>query len=859
MKFLQGHFQILQHLHPQPVVQQNTAYLCLDYQFDTSQSVLTKNMVHQMAAPYRPQQPQQVADMVRRLEASKGKSHKDKRGFACQSSKFKVEGTPISVNAWRMQDWDYKKPNLPTYARGIFTTTNSAGAAEIVTRGYDKFFNTTEVPETEWRNIERDTRGPYELSVKENGCIIFISGLEDGTLLVCSKHSTGRRRDTEFSHAQVGEKWVDRHLQTVGRTRQQLARRLREMNATAVAELCDDDFEEHVLEYRPETAGLYLHGINLNLPEFATYPHPLVDQFADEWGMKRTMFVLKDDIKEVKTFLDNIAETGNYAGRDTEGFVVRCQSKANTGEWHDWFFKYKFDEPYLMYRQWRECTKAIISGKQPRYKKHKKITADYIDFARQILHGNKELARQYMANHGIIKMREDFLASRGLKGSDIIKWEAEQDEAGDDEAVKDIVLVPVATIGCGKTTVGLALGKLFGWGQVQNDNITAKRGKPQIFATACAEALTESPAMIADRNNHQRRERKQLMEDLGKIVPTARFVCLHYVHDDPDSIRRVTQERVLSRGDNHQTIQAGSKGPGAIIEIMEGFMQRFERVRPHEQPDSMFDSVIDLNVIASSRENLETVVKSLYQDYPGLFGSQEMPGPDELDAAIESAMHDYTVDIKHEIKGRDDRPSKGSNGMSPQPNGGSKPKERKLEYFAVQLPVGQVNAVLEDTFNAAKHNVARMYSTLQERKRIQTEFHVTLIHRASSNEHPEEWQRLSDLHTKAMATQTERPAQNSGPRIGVSKVRLERIVWDGRVMAFVVRLGPAEGSEQFTSISKTAHITVGTTSPAIKPVESNSMLAKWLQEGSGENGIMEVAVNGNVELDGTVRAVLQSR
>jgi tRNA ligase len=37
-------------------------------------------------------------------------------------------------------------------------------------------------------------QGPYELSVKENGCIIFISGLEDETLL-CSKHSTGVRQD----------------------------------------------------------------------------------------------------------------------------------------------------------------------------------------------------------------------------------------------------------------------------------------------------------------------------------------------------------------------------------------------------------------------------------------------------------------------------------------------------------------------------------------------------------------------------------------------------------------------------------------------------------------------------------------
>ena len=55
----------------------------------------------------------------------------------------------------------------------------------------DKFFNTNEVRETAWDFIQERTKGPYELSLKENGCIIFISSLEDGTLLVCSKHSTG--------------------------------------------------------------------------------------------------------------------------------------------------------------------------------------------------------------------------------------------------------------------------------------------------------------------------------------------------------------------------------------------------------------------------------------------------------------------------------------------------------------------------------------------------------------------------------------------------------------------------------------------------------------------------------------------
>ncbi len=84
--------------------------------------------------------------MLRGLEGNKGKaSSKGKGGFSCKKSTFPVEGSKITVASWRMQDWDYKKPNLPTYARGLFTTRNSKDQPEIVVRGYDKFFNHGEV------------------------------------------------------------------------------------------------------------------------------------------------------------------------------------------------------------------------------------------------------------------------------------------------------------------------------------------------------------------------------------------------------------------------------------------------------------------------------------------------------------------------------------------------------------------------------------------------------------------------------------------------------------------------------------------------------------------------------------------
>ncbi|KAF1911683.1 tRNA ligase-like protein [Ampelomyces quisqualis] len=840
-------------------------------------------MAHRDTAPYAAQDPGEITALVHSLEAHKGK--KGKGGFSVKKHTFELPNGR-TVDSWKMNDWDYKKEHLPTYARGLFTYQNLEGNQEIAVRGYDKFFNHGEVRKTEWKNVIQDTRGPYELSVKENGCIIFVSGLDDDTLLVCSKHSTGARGDSELSHACAGEKWVERHIATVGKKKEDLARTLRSMNATLVAELCDDDFEEHVLAYTPEQAGLYVHGINLNLPGFATYPGHLVDRFADEWGMKKVVYVMEDDINKVRKFLDQVAETGNYNGRDTEGFVIRCQARegASGNTYADWFFKYKFEEPYLMYRQWRECTKALISGKPPRYKKHEAITKEYLDYARKKFVQNPELAKSYSLNHGIIKLRDEFLAFRGTTGADIIREELKNGPVESKKAVRNIVLVPVATIGCGKTTLALALVKLFGWGHYQNDNVKAKKGRGQIFADTISSLLITNPVVIADRNNHQKRERDQIITDISKTVPDARFVALHYVHDrsNYDRIRDATRKRVLDRGDNHQTIQAGSKGSGEIIEIMEGFMHRFQPVEPNDGPDALFDLIINLDPTVDSRENLEVIIGQLFETYPALFEAQEMPTDIDMDAAIEWAMNDYTPDFKMDLSrgGGNDKGAQNFNNnqirqnMQRYENNGrkhsqqvAKPKKApRMEYFSVRLNNSRVSSILDTLFNDKDPATSRMYNQLKQSRRVQNEFHVTLMHRASAADNQTYWDKLMKLHE---ASQQTAATGSWEPELGKCNVHMERVIWDDRIMCFVIRLdgsstlqttveaGTSTEELVFESVNPVAHVTVGTVSPNVKPKESNDLLQRWLNEGSGgQTGIGEMQVKGNIVLEGSVRGVL---
>jgi tRNA ligase len=358
-----------------------------------------------------------------------------------------------------------------------------------------------------------------------------------------------------------------------------------------------------------------------------------------------------EDIETVKTFLEGVAETGAYNGRDVEGFVIRCKARADSqSKYSDWFFKYKFEEPYLMYRQWRECTKALISGKTPKYRKHIEITKDYLLYARTKLAENSAMAKDYQANHGIIKLRNDFLKEKNIKGSDIIREEYSRMGAAPEETSKDIILVPIATLGCGKTTIAVALQTLFGWGHVQNDNIVGK-GRPPRFTKEILGLLNEVPVVFADRNNAQKHERNQIIGDVQMTHPHVKLVALNFVHSPEtiDKIRQVTQDRVLARGDDHQTIQATSDFK-KVVGIMEGFINRFEPLNPLAAPDNGFDAFIDLDPTVESRENLEAIVGQLHNLYPKLFS--DMPSSEDLDNAIDTALNEYRPDIKHTIPDR---------------------------------------------------------------------------------------------------------------------------------------------------------------------------------------------------------------
>ncbi|ODQ78403.1 hypothetical protein BABINDRAFT_162638 [Babjeviella inositovora NRRL Y-12698] len=787
-------------------------------------------------------------------------------------STYTVFDTAHQLTGWKFNEFDYNKESivLPIRARGFFTEEN-----RIAVRGYDKFFNVGEVSTTQLQWLSENTSGPYELTLKENGCIIFISGLADGSIVVCSKHSTGYRPDLERNHALAGQKALEAQLAASGKSVKELALQLHTLNVTAVAELCDDAFEEHVLEYKSEELGLYLHGLNFNTIEFQTYPIDLIAEFAAAWGFIPTKFITKTDFSELFRFLEECAETGSYEGRAVEGFVIRAKAHGA-----DHFWKYKFEEPYLMYRQWREITKGYLQqSKKPlsitllikKSHKHKRVSAQYLIFIIPELERDPALRDGFLQGHGIIELRNRFLTHMGQSGIQLANQEgsdadltAELDRlsieharntgTSDLQIVTKYLIIPVATVGCGKTTTALTLTKLFPWGHIQNDNLSSPAASKLV--KGALSLLQTHPAVVVDRNNHMCRERAQLFGDFenfkeqffpakeyrskGQLVEF-KYICLNFISGNPhdQDLWSTTEKRVVERGDNHQSIRLSVTGQDQLHMIMKGFINRFQPLNPKRKPDSAFDEVVDLRVGSdSSLENTVTVLNRLAKIFPELVPA--VPARAAIEAAFGKSLT-YVPEKKKNVKEK---------------------REARVQYYAISVPQeveARVEALLRKQ-SATNPAGLHFYDSLKKHDRVQNSFHVTLSHVAHCKGKNAAGKVIFDGYKRRFGPAVDAFMKENSEKtfphnykfaLGYhADIQLRRVVFDGRLMCVEVALvgGYKTGKgKQFQLQCGNAcpHITVGTLDNSVKPVMSNMLLTdlmKWEVDNTVEENGKQVQI-----------------
>lgn len=222
------------------------------------------------------------------------------------------------------------------------------------------------------------------------------------------------------------------------------------------------------MAYPPEKSGLHLHGINEITKNFKTLPTEVVDEFARDWGFVVTKTTVLNSIAEVRDFTDEVGKTGQWNGEALEGFVVRTRvtepptdgRSARSSPYapgSSFFFKVKFDEPYMMYRDWREVTKSLLSAKGslndakiPKSKMKRPETKIYIDWVKREITRDRTPFEGYNKGKGIIATREKFLEWLSGDGKDSL-LKTEETEVKNTTFGKTII-VPVAVPGLGEYT-----------------------------------------------------------------------------------------------------------------------------------------------------------------------------------------------------------------------------------------------------------------------------------------------------------------------------------------------------------------------------------------------------------------------
>jgi len=205
----------------------------------------------------------------------------------------------------------------------------------------------------------------------------------------------------------------------------------------------------------------------VNTKDFRTQPTDVVDKFADEWGFIKTKTTVLNSIQEVRDFTTEVGNTGKWEGEALEGFVVRTQvtePPADGGRsvslspyepGSSFFFKVKFDEPYMMYRDWREVTKILLSTKGPlsdarlpKAKLKRPETMLYVKWVKGEIGLDRRQFENFSKGKGIIATRERFL-----------KWmetrEAKEAVVDEDASIPNLtfsktIILPIAIPGIGE-------------------------------------------------------------------------------------------------------------------------------------------------------------------------------------------------------------------------------------------------------------------------------------------------------------------------------------------------------------------------------------------------------------------------
>ena len=212
--------------------------------------------------------------------------------------------------------WD----DVSARARGLFVQVDPAPAAgdayPVLARGYDKFFNVNERPDTQLAALARDLAFPVTAWVKENGFLGLVGyDPTKGGLLTASKSST------QGDFADLLRRQINDQLDTV--RQEALARFLRDNDACLSVEVIAPVEDSHIIEY--DSAKLIVLDMIRRSGDGARLPYDELVKLTKRFGLETKQRGPRlPDGEALTHWHDRIAYdlSFRHRGQDIEGFVL---------------------------------------------------------------------------------------------------------------------------------------------------------------------------------------------------------------------------------------------------------------------------------------------------------------------------------------------------------------------------------------------------------------------------------------------------------------------------------------------------------------------------------------------------------
>ena len=238
-----------------------------------------------------------------------------------------------------------------------------------------------------------------------------------------------------------------------------------------------------------------------------------------------------------------------------------------------------------------------------------------------------------------------------------------------------------------------------------------------------------------------------------------------------------------------------------------------------ELTESEVDATVDMDV----EEGLEEAVRRAVDGVVRVVGMKR-PGEEKIKEALD-VVKGYKPTVK-----KPDEPAK-------------KDKTGGARYYGL-LPELDLEEVLEERLKGggAHAKAKEVFESLKKGGRVTKRPHVTVVHSKSLPGEKTLWDDCAKLNG------LEEPPLFKG--------RLRNLVWNDRVMALTVddldvdgERGGAEAGKAFLlglqdDLKERLHITVGTNSPGVPPVEAKDLVEAWREGGDGGKSIHSVQLEG---------------